>query len=117
MYDGKSNDFDEDDIENALTLYTAAEKAYPNNSLYLIGSGYCLGKVGDYESSIEKHRHAVALEPNNYKHLNDLGFTLLEAGEYDEAEQVLKKSISLAPSDYELPRNNLKDLRNRKKRK
>jgi len=113
----KAGDFliDSDDMENALALYTAAEKAYPNNSLYLIGSGYCLGKLGDYENAIDKHRRAVALEPNNYKHLNDLGFALLEAGDYEEAEQILKKSISLAPTDYEFPRNNLEDLRNRKK--
>ena len=114
----KAGDFliDNEDIENALVLFTASEKAYPNNSLYSIGSGYCLGKLGDYESSIEKHRRAVALEPNDYRHLNDLGFTLLEAGEYKEAEQILKKSISLAPSDYEVPRNNLDELRNRKKK-
>jgi tetratricopeptide (TPR) repeat protein len=114
----KAGDFliDNDDIENALVLYTTAEKAYPNNSLYSIGSGYCLGKFGDYENSIEKHRRAVAFEPNNYKHLNDLGFALLEAGEYEEAELVLKKSISLAPGDYAFPRNNLEDLRNRKKK-
>jgi hypothetical protein len=40
----------------------------------------------------------------------------LEAGEYEEAELVLKKSISLAPGDYAFPRNNLEDLRNRKKK-
>ena len=56
------------------------------------------------------------LEPNNYKHLNDLGYSLFEAGKFDEAEQVLKKSISLAPEDYEFPRNNLKELSERRKK-
>ena len=114
----KAGDFliDNNDFENALVLYSAAEKAYPNEALYLNGSGYCLGKLGRYEESVEKHRCADALEPNNYKHLNDLGYSLFEAGKFDEAEQVLKKSISLAPEDYEFPRNNLKELSERRKK-
>jgi tetratricopeptide (TPR) repeat protein len=113
----KAGDFliDNDDYENALALYAAAEKAYPKDALYLIGSGYCLGKLGRYEDSVEKHRCADSLEPNNYKHLNDFGYSLLEAGRFDEAEQMLKKSISLAPEDYEFPRNNLNELRERRK--
>ncbi len=115
----KAGDFliDNDDFDNALILYTAAEKAFPNNALYLIGSGYCLGKLGRYMDSVKKHRYAVVVEPNNYKHLNDLGYSLLEAGKFEEAEQFLKKSISLAPKDYEFPHNNLKDLRKRKAEK
>jgi len=115
----KAGDFliDNDDYENALALYSAAEKAYPKDALYLIGSGYCLGKLGRYEDSVEKHRCADSLEPNNYKHLNDFGYALLEAGRFDEAEQMLKKSISLAPEDYEFPRNNLNELRERRKGK
>ena len=114
----KAGDFliDNYDYENALTLYSAAEKAYPNDALYLIGSGYCLGKLRRHEESIEKHRCADALEPDNYKHLNDLGFSLFEAGQFDEAEHVLKKSISLAPEDYEFSRNNLKELNERRKK-
>ena len=115
----KAGDFliDNDDFDNALILYTAAEKAFPNNALYLIGSGYCLGKLGRYMDSVEKHRYAVVVEPNNYKHLNDLGYSLFEAGKFEEAEQFLEKSISLAPKDYEFPHNNLKDLRKRKAEK
>ena len=105
---------DNDDFGNALNLYTAAEKAFPNNALYLTGSGYCMSKLGRYMGSVKKHRCAVVLEPNNYEHLNDLGYSLLEAGKLDECEQILKKSISLAPKDYEFPHNNLKELRKRK---
>lgn len=112
----KAGDFliDNDDFGNSLNLYTTAEKAFPNNVLYLIGSGYCLGKLGRYLDSVKKHKCAVVLEPNNYKHLNDLGYSLLEAGEFDESEQFLKKSISLAPKDYEFPPNNLQELRKRR---
>ena len=113
----KAGDFliDQDDYENALALYSAAEKAYSHEAVYPIGSGYCLGKLGRYEDSVEKHRRADALEPNNYKHLNDLGYSLLEAGKFDEAEEVLQRSISLAPPDYEFPRNNLSELKEKRK--
>jgi len=112
----KAGDFliDQDDYENALALYSAAEKAYPHETVYPNGSGYCLGKLGHYEESIEKHRRADALEPDNYKHLNDLGYSLLEARKFDEAEEVLQRSISLSPPDYEFPRNNLRELKEKK---
>jgi len=114
----KAGDFliDQDDYENALALYSAAEKAYPHETVYLNGSGYCLGKLGRYEDSVEKQRRADALEPDNYKHLNDLGYSLFEAGKLDEAEEVLQRSISLAPADYEFPRNNLSELREKRNR-
>ena len=108
----KAGDFliDEGDFENALELYLAAERLDPKETVYLIGSGYCLGKLGRYDEAIKKHRLAVELEPENHEHLNDLGYSLLEAREYEEAEAVLKRSIKLAPSDYELSKNNLEDL-------
>lgn len=114
----KAGDFliDQDDYENALALYSAAEKAHSHEAVYLLGSGYCLGKLGHYEESVEKHRRADALEPNNYKHLNDLGYSLLEAGKFDEAEEVLQRSISLAPADYEFPHNNLSELTEKRNR-
>lgn len=105
----KAGDFliDQNDYENALALYSAAEKAYPHEIIYLEGSGYCLGKLGRYQESVDKHRRMDALEPNNYRHLNDLGYLLFEWGKLDEAEEVLKRSISLSPPDYERSRNNL----------
>ena len=114
----KAGDFliDQDDYENALALYSAAEKAYPRETVYLNGSGYCLGELGRYEDSVEKQRRVDALEPNNYKHLNDLGYSLFEAGKFDEAEEVLQRSISLAPPDYEFSRNNLSELREKRNR-
>lgn len=113
----KAGDFliDDGDYERALALYQAAEEAYPNDALYLIGSGYCLGKLGRHEDSVAKHRRADALQPDNYLHLNDLGHSLYEAGMYEEAERVLERSIALAPSDYDFARNNLEDLRRKRK--
>lgn len=114
----KAGDFliDQNDYENALTLYSVAEKAFPDEGVYLIGSGYCLGKLARYEDSIEKHRRATTLQPDNYKHLNDLGYALFETGRFDEAEKILEKSISLAPPDYDFPRNNLSKLKEQRSR-
>jgi tetratricopeptide (TPR) repeat protein len=114
----KAGDFliDQDDYENALALYTAAEKAYPSETVYIGGAGYCLGKLGHYEEAVEKHRRLDALEPDNYKHLNDLGYSLFEAGKLDEAEEVLLRSMSLAPVEYRYPHNNLSRLLKKKKR-
>ena len=115
----KAGDFliDQDDYENALALYSAAEKGFAHEALYPLGAGYCLGKLGHYEESVEKHRRADALEPDNYKHLNDLGYSLFKAGKFDEAEEILQKSISLAPAEYQFPHNNLSELRKREKDK
>lgn len=112
----KAGDFltDQKDYENALALYSVAEKANPHEAVYPIGVGYCLGKLGRHEESVKKHRRADALEPDNYKHLSDLGYALLEAGMFDEAEEVLNRSISLAPEEYEIPQNNLGELRKRR---
>ena len=113
----KAGDFliAQDNYENALALYSAAEKAFPQEAVYPIGSGYCLEKLGRYGESVRKHRRADALEPDNYEILNDLGYALLEAGEFDEAEEVFQRSIALAPPGYELPRNNLNLLKEKKK--
>ena len=105
---------DEEDYENALSLWLAAEAAYPTQAIHYVGSGYCYHKLGNSEESIRKERKAVELEPDNYLHLNDLGYGLLEAGQFEEAESLLKRSISLAPPDYEFAKNNLKYLYEKK---
>ncbi len=107
---------DNNDYENALELYSAAEKSDPGQPVYCSSSGYCLGKLRRVEEAVEKFRQAVSLEPANYKHINDLGFSLMEAGAFQQAERTLKRSKSLAPPDYEFPANNLKELRRRKRK-
>jgi tetratricopeptide (TPR) repeat protein len=70
----KAGDFllDNNDFDGALSLYLAAESAFPSISLYCIGSGYCLSKLGKLGEAIRKFRRAVELDPLNYFHLNDL---------------------------------------------
>lgn len=106
---------DNDDIDNALVLYSAAEQSFPRNSVYCAGSGYCLYRLKRMDEAVEKHRLAVGLDPCNYLHLNDLGYTLLEAGILDEGEKVLTDACLLAPPDYLFAKNNLQLLQERKK--
>jgi Flp pilus assembly protein TadD len=56
-----------------------------------------------------------ALNSPYKKEMNDLGYSLLQAGKLDEAEEVLQKSILLAPPDYEFSRNNLSELKEKRK--
>ena len=60
---------DNDDIDNALVLYSAAEQSFPRNSVYCVGSGYCLYRLKRMDEAVEKHRRAVELNPGNYLHL------------------------------------------------
>lgn len=113
----KAGDFllDQEDPENALELYLAAERAYPDQAVYPAESGYCFYQLGNIEEAVRKAHRAVELEPYNYCYVNDLGFALLEAGALEEAEEALKRAISLAPSDDSLPQHNLEELHERKK--
>ena len=107
---------DHKDFKNALELYLSGERAYPNQALNYIGSGYCFYKLGNIEEAIRKEWRAVELEADNHLYLNDLGYSLLEAGLLEEAESVLKRSISLAPPEYQFARNNLELLYERQKK-
>ena len=100
-----------EDFNNALVIYTAAEQAFPKEALYYVGSGYCLSKLKRYELSLEKHKIAVTIEPNNCRYLNDLGFTLYEAGYAEEAIKIIEKAITISPPDYDLPEGNLKYIK------
>jgi tetratricopeptide (TPR) repeat protein len=109
----KAGDFllDEDDVERARELYTAAEKAFPAVAMYPVGLGYCLGKLGKLDEAIAKAQRADELEPDNSRHLNDLGWALFEAGRLEEAEATLTRAVALAPADYDLVRENLRFVR------
>ncbi|MDQ7783012.1 MAG: tetratricopeptide repeat protein [Desulfomonilaceae bacterium] len=113
----KAGDFllDEEDFENALELYLAAERAYPEVAVYPCGAGYCYYELGNTDEMVRKARRAAQLEPDNYIRLNDLGFALLEAGLLDESEMWLRKAVKLAPPEYELARGNLEALAERRR--
>lgn len=109
----KAGDFllDENDLDNALLLYSEAEKAFPDEPLYPNAAGYCLGKMGRLSESLEKSKRSVEMDPENHMWLNDLGYTFMLQGNLDEAEIYLEKSAALAPEDYLFAKNNLEALR------
>lgn len=105
----------EKDFERAAGLYAAASTVFPANTAFLVGLGYCLGKLKRLSESVAVHRRALALDPNNRRLLNDLGWALTESGQFDEAEALLEKATDLAPPGDDLARNNLEDARRRKR--
>jgi tetratricopeptide (TPR) repeat protein len=105
----------ERDYERAADHYAAASAIFPSNTAILGGLGYCLGKLKRLDEAVAVHRRALALDPNNYHLLNDLGWTLTESGQFAEAEALLKKAVDLAPPGDDLARNNLEDVRRRKR--
>jgi tetratricopeptide (TPR) repeat protein len=105
----------EKDYERAADLYTAASAVFPASTAILGGLGYCLGKLKRMEESVAVHRRALALDPNNYHLLNDLGWALTESGQFADAEALLLKARKVAPPDDDLARNNLKEVRRRKR--
>ncbi|RLA95572.1 MAG: hypothetical protein DRG83_18490, partial [Deltaproteobacteria bacterium] len=113
----KAGDFliENEDIENATKLYFTATTQYPQIALFHNSLSYCYGILGEIEKAVKEAKLAVELDPDNYLYLTDLGWSLVEAEKLDEAEIVLEKAVSLSPPDYELARNNLEELRRRKK--
>lgn len=103
----------QNDADSARSLYEAACKKYPKNTVFLNGMSYSLSKLGLMEEAIAVQREAVSLDPENPTMPSDLGWTLVENEQYKEAEQVLKKAVNLSPPDYERPLNNLNELRRR----
>ncbi|MFQ5599898.1 MAG: tetratricopeptide repeat protein [Candidatus Krumholzibacteriia bacterium] len=115
----KAGDYliDSDDIKAALDLYLAAVSAYPRVALFHDAAGYCLGKLGDLEKAVQYARQAVKLEPANHMWLNDLGWSLMATGNLEEAEEILERSVAISPPEYELARNNLEEVRRRRRKK
>lgn len=105
----------EKDYERAADLYKAASALFPASTAILGGLGYCLGKLKRMDESVAVQRRALALDPNNYHLLNDLGWALTESGQFAEAEALLEKARHLAPPGDDLARNNLEDMRRRKR--
>ena len=106
---------DNQDYNNAITLYSTAIRKFPDIALYYNGLGYCFGKLGRRGEAVEQARHSVRLEPDNHVYLTDLGWSLIEANYFEEAKAVLEHAIELSPPDYKLAKGNLTELQRRLK--
>ena len=93
--------------EEALALYQAAVKRYPDDPGLLQGLGYCAGHAGWHEEAVSAQQRALALEPENQKLVNDLGWVLLQAGRVPEAKETLERAVAMDPND-ELAKGNLR---------
>ncbi len=101
---------DSEDHGNALNLYMAAEKAFPDNPSYPCGLSYVYSFLDLHDLAVEHAKRAVELAPTDHELLNDLGVSLREAGQLEEAAEALKQAIALSDDDYPLARNNLEEI-------
>ena len=99
------------DAAGVCRLYEAALKARPAEQEFITGIGWALCRAGKQSEAMPWLEKAVANDPNNSTVLSDYGWALAESGRFDEAEKVLAKAIRLAPAGYHLPANNLKRLK------
>lgn len=100
------------DLSRALQLYTAADRAFPGQAVFISAIGYCAAKQGDTVTALARAREAAALAPHDAVMLADLGWALVEANESTEAVAVLRRAITLAPGET-MAEANLKELERR----
>ena len=91
-------------------------KARPCEQEFIIGLGWALCRAGKQNEALPWLERAVANDPNNSSVLSDYGWGLTELGRFDEAQKALEKAVQLAPVAYNLPANNLKRLRQLRKK-
>lgn len=107
---------DAGDAAGTCRLYEAALKARPGEQEFIIGLGWALCRAGKQNEALPWLERAVANDPNNSSVLSDYGWGLTELGRFDEAQKALEKAVQLAPVAYNLPANNLKRLRQLRKK-
>jgi len=107
---------DAGDAPGTCRLYEAALKARPGEQEFIIGIGWALCRAGKQNEALPWLERAVAKDPNNSSGLSDYGWGLTELGRFDEAQKALEKAVQLAPAAYNLPANNLKRLRQLRKK-
>ena len=102
---------DHNDALEAQRLYEAALKVQPKEQKLIIGMGWALCRSQQHAKALPWMKKAIANAPNDSAVHNDYGFALMELGQFDEAEKALETAVRLASPDYDLPANNLKWLR------
>lgn len=91
----------------ALELYEAAIRRFPDRAALYQGLACCAGHDGLFDKAIAAAQKALDLEPNRQDLTNDLGWSLFQAGRIEEAEEVLLRAVAQDPAD-DLARENLR---------
>ncbi len=75
------------DFPGALQAYEEALKRWPNSALALEQIAYLERRMGQWETGLAHHRHALSLDPNNIKLMEALkGSFLISLRRYDEVD-------------------------------
>ena len=109
----RAGDFliDQDDLVRAAQLYSAAACAYPEVALYHVGLGYCLGKAGQLEESVEHHRAQPSWNRTTTGTSTIWATLSCKRDDTTRQKKCCSGAVELAPPDYDLARGNLEHLR------
>lgn len=92
---------DDEEYEEAITLYQKTVKENPKNSLGYQGRGYIYYFKQEYKLAIENFERARGLNEKEFDSYFELGNSYLELGEREKAETYLKKAVQIDPNDFE----------------
>lgn len=87
----------QDNYELALSEFSLAAHARPNDPQIYDSIGLVLRRQGRWQEAIDAFQRAASMEPENLDTLVDLASTLSRVRRYNEAVENCRKAIELAP--------------------
>ena len=105
------------DAAGARRLYEAALRVQPEEQALIVGLGWALCRSREPAAALPWLKKAIANSPEESSVHNDYGWALIQLGRLDEAEQALEKAVRLASANDDLPANNMKKLRQLRRRR
>ncbi len=85
--------------ELALSEFSLAAHARPNDPQIFASIGLVLRRQGRWQEAIDALQRAASMEPENHDTILDLASTLSRVRRYGEAVEACKRVIELAPDD------------------
>jgi len=83
----------------ALTYFQKAKETNPQDADAWFQIGYCYGKLGRYQESIEAYKQAIKINPDYADAHGNLGVDYGKLGRYQDAIELYKQAIRIKP-DY-----------------
>ncbi len=89
----------DDDLDEALEVYTRALAIDPAQTRVLVSMGAIHERRQRWDHAAEAYRRALAIDPNLLRARSSLGAVLFKTGRFREAGAELRKAIELSPTD------------------
>lgn len=86
-------------FELALSEFSLAAHARPNDPLIFTSIGLVLRRQGRWQEAVDALQRAAGMEPENHDTILDLASTLCRLRRYAEATEICQRVIELAPDD------------------